>query len=89
MSEERLARIEDKVDRLSEGLGKLTELVTRLIGEVGEIKGRIADAPTARDFGRLEGEISQIGQRILDLNSRLPVAIAYAPPEPRRAGGTG
>ncbi|CAK0748335.1 conserved hypothetical protein [uncultured Gammaproteobacteria bacterium] len=75
----------------TELFAKLDLILTRIAaldGNLREIKGRIAGMPTARDFGHLEGQIEQIGQRILDINARLPVPIAYAPPE-RRAAGPG
>ncbi len=41
-------------------LGQRLPMLIKLTGDVGEIKGRASDAPTSRDFGRLEGEIAQI-----------------------------
>jgi hypothetical protein len=46
--------------------------------ELAEIKGRITDMPTARDFGRLEG-------RVQEMSERLPTTIGYTPP--RSAAG--
>ncbi len=86
MSEERLAKIEATQAAHGVQLADIKVTLSQLVQMMARIDGRLQDAPTSRDFGRLEGELSQIGQRILDLNSRLPVPIAYSPPEPRRAG---
>lgn len=41
---------------------------------LGELKGRIAEMPTARDFGHLEGRLEEISRR-------LPTTIGYTPPK--------
>lgn len=84
---ERLARIETEIGALKTGqadirstLSQLMTLLVRVSADIGEIKGRIADAPTARDFGRLEGRLDA-------LEARQPVTLAYQTPSERRSGG--
>ncbi|MEI8393641.1 MAG: hypothetical protein WCF85_02820 [Rhodospirillaceae bacterium] len=38
------------------------------------------------ELAELRGEVRQMNVRICDVNARLPVPIAYSPPEPRRTG---
>jgi len=40
---------------------------------VARLEGRVADMPTARDFGRLEG-------RVAEMSERLPTVVGYTPP---------
>jgi len=77
---ERLVRLEEKTDRLMEGMSRMTDLLMRLVGDVSEIKGRIADVPTARDFGELKGRVEEISRH-------QGVTLSYQPPEARRAAG--
>lgn len=49
--------------------------IASLRADVARIDGRTTDMPTARDFGRLEGRVDEMGQR-------LPTMIGYASPKP-------
>jgi|GEM_PF-2307363 len=78
--EDRFQGMDDRMRSLDGRFQSLDERM-RVQGEtLAEIKGRITDMPTARDFGRLEGGLAQLGSRIGDINARLPVPIGYAPP---------
>jgi len=77
---QQLAGLREQMNGIKEPLARLEPLMMRIFECQAQIQGRIADMPSARDFGRLVGEIAQLGQRIIDLNSRLPVPIAYSPP---------
>jgi len=57
-------------------LGQVMSLLMAMSSDVSEIKGKIADMPTARDFGHLEG-------RVDELSARLPVTLAYQAPGQR------
>lgn len=59
-------------------LARLEPMIIRILSESAETRGQLRDAPTARDFGRLEGRVDA-------LESRLPVTLAYQPPQPRPA----
>ena len=74
----RLTRLEAGQSDIKATLARLEPLLIRIVEEVGEIKGRMNDAPTARDFGRLEGRLDEISRR-------LPVPLAYQPPEGKRS----
>jgi len=60
-------------------LGQLMTLLVRMGTDIGELRGKASDAPTARDFGRLEGRVDAI-------EARQPVTLAYQPPQPPRQG---
>lgn len=60
-------------------LGQIMGLLMRMGSDIGELRGKAADAPTARDFGRLEGRVDAI-------EARQPVTLAYQPPQPPRQG---
>lgn len=72
---ERLARLESGQGDIKAALSQLTPMLVRIMEEIAGIKGRLADAPTARDFGRLEG-------RVAEMSERLPTTIGYRPPAP-------
>lgn len=89
-TDERLARIEERLSVLEAGqkdlretmhdikgaLSQMLPVLVKLSADVGEMKGQSRDTPSSRDFGRLEG-------RLEALEARMPVALAYQPPEPR------
>ena len=66
-----LSKVDARFDRLEAGQADLK-------ADLAELKGRMNDAPTARDFGRIEGRLDEI-------SNRLPVSIAYQPPGKRAA----
>ncbi|MEI8396404.1 MAG: hypothetical protein WCF85_16850 [Rhodospirillaceae bacterium] len=47
---------------------------------------RAVELEVAELKGEMRGEMRQMSARISDLYGRLPVPIAYSPPEPRRTG---
>lgn len=75
--DDRLARLEAKLDRLAEqmlaGFERIRDGQSDLKAEVAELRGEV------------RGELRQLGQRISDVNARLPVPIAYQPPDKRSA----
>lgn len=89
-TDERLARIEERLSILETGphdiketihdikamLAQMLPVLVKLSADMGELKGQSKDTPSARDFGRLEGRLDA-------LEARMPVALAYQPPEPR------
>ncbi|CAK0768218.1 hypothetical protein CCP2SC5_430025 [Azospirillaceae bacterium] len=60
-----------------EMLAQHGEEISEIKGDIREIKGRLVDAPTARDFGRLEG-------RVQEISTRQPVTLAYQTPTDRQ-----
>lgn len=70
-----LGRQADQLGRQADQLGRQGDPIAGLRAEVARIDGRISDMPTARDFGRLEG-------RVAEMSERLPTMIGYAPPKP-------
>lgn len=84
-TDSRLARIESDIESLKVGqsdikatLAQIMTLLVRISTDLGEVRGKAADTPTARDFGRLEGRVDA-------LEGRQPVTLAYQPP--RQTGG--
>lgn len=80
--EGRVERIDDRMKHLEGGqddlkttLGQLMPMLMRILEGQAELRGRIADMPTARDFVRLEG-------RVAEMSERLPTPLAYQPPSP-------
>lgn len=74
-ADSRLSRIEGDISDIKASLGQIMGLLVRISTEVGELRGKASDAPTARDFGRLEGRVDAI-------EARQPVTLAYQPPRP-------
>ncbi len=76
-TDERLARLEAKLDRLGEqmvaGFEPIREGQSDLKAEIAELRGEV------------RGELRQLDQRMSDVNARLPVPIAYQPPDKRTA----
>jgi len=71
--ERRFEQVDRRFEQIERRFERSEENTMALRGEVAEIKGRIADMPTARDFGRLEG-------RVQEMSERLPTTIGYTPP---------
>ena len=59
----------DGVADIKATLARLEPMIIKLVSDVADIKGRLADMPSSRDFGKLEG-------RIAEQSSILQVAIA-------------
>ncbi len=71
--------------------GKIGDLRLHFDGRLDVIvaeQKRLSDRQEAQGerLANIEGQLFQIGLRIGDINARLPVPIAYSPPEPRRTG---
>lgn len=82
-TDERLARIEERLGSLETSmqdvkatLAQMLPVLVKMSADMGELKGQSRDTPSSRDFGRLEG-------RLEALEARMPVTLAYQPPEPR------
>ena len=73
-----LQAVHELGQRMERGFAELGQRMEHGLAEVkadvAEVRGRMSDAPTARDFGRLEGRLDEISRR-------LPVPLAYQPPE--------
>jgi hypothetical protein len=78
--EERMLRLEISLEHMQRDIADIKSVLGQLVPMIARIESRIADMPTARDFGRLEG-------RVAEMSERLPTMIGYNPPEPRRAAG--
>lgn len=81
----RLARIETMqarqdaaIEHMQRDIADIKALLGQLLPMIARLEGRLADMPTARDFGRLEG-------RVAEMSERLPTTIGYTPP--RSAAG--
>jgi hypothetical protein len=61
-------------------LGRLEPMIVKVLENQARLDGRMSEAPTARDFGRLEG-------RVEALEGRQPVTLAWQQPPQRQAGG--
>lgn len=72
----------EQLSRIKGTLGRLEPMIIRILSDMSELHGQLKKAPTARDFGHLEGRLDEI-------SARLPVPLAYQPPENRRQGGSG
>lgn len=85
MTTDILAEQRRQADHLEQHAGQLrqqtnqlerqADQIAGLRAEVARIDGRISDMPTTRDFGRLEG-------RVAEMSERLPTMIGYVPPKP-------
>ena len=65
----RLTRLEATVDEVKTTLGRLEPLLIKVLEAQAEMRGE------------MRGQFDQMGQRISDLNARLPTAIGvYQPP---------
>lgn len=74
--EERLGSLETSMQDVKATLAQMIPVLVKMSADMGELKGQSRDTPSSRDFGRLEG-------RLEALEARMPVALAYQPPEPR------
>lgn len=82
--EERLMRLETGQAEIKSTLAHFEPMLTKILDgqsslneRMARIEGRMSDMPTARDFGRLEG-------RVAEMSERLPTTIGYAPPPGRK-----
>ena len=64
-ADERLARLETSVTDIRATLARLEPMLIKVLETQAEMRGE------------MHGQFHQIGQRISDLNARLPVSIAY------------
>jgi predicted nucleic acid-binding Zn-ribbon protein len=79
------ARMERRFERVEERLGRVEDQLGTVVAE----QKRLADGQAAQGerMANIDGQLLQIGLRIGDINSRLPVPIAWQPSEPRRQSG--
>lgn len=74
MTPEREAELFLKIDMLVDMVKDVQDRQRDHADRLSRLEGRIADMPTARDFGRLEG-------RVAEMSERLPTTIGYQPPK--------
>lgn len=72
-----VAGLKREVAEIKSTLARLEPMILRILEMQARLEGRIADMPTARDFGRLEGQVEEMARR-------LPIPLAYTPPEEKR-----
>jgi hypothetical protein len=70
---ERVIRLEAAVEHLTRDITDIKGTLATLMQICTRIDARLSDMPTARDFGRLEG-------RVAEMSERLPTTIGYNPP---------
>lgn len=82
----RLSRLEAAVDHVRQdvadiksSLSQLLPMIVKTMETMARLEGRMSDMPTARDFGRLEG-------RVAEMSERLPTTIGYTPPRSASGG---
>jgi chromosome segregation ATPase len=66
--------LNDRMDRRFDAVDRRFDAVDAEIRRHGE------------SIAELRGEVRQMSVRISDVNARLPIPIAYSPPEPKRSG---
>jgi len=71
-----LSRMENGITEIKATLGLLVLLLNGLDARLRDVEAGVAEMP-----GEMRGQFTQMGQRISDINARLPVPIAYAPPK--------
>lgn len=69
------AKFEATQSEIKSILSRLEPVLMRTFESVAELKGRTSDMPTARDFGRLEGRVAEMSERLL-------TTLGYRPPSP-------
>jgi hypothetical protein len=73
----------DRLTRIETTQGEIKAMLTLLLPmlQSQEARQRAVETGVAELTGEMRGQFNQLGQRISDLNARLPVTLAYAPPK--------
>lgn len=71
---------DSKVDRLEAKIDLLIEMVRGVDGRLRAVENGLAELR-----GNVDGRMTEMSHRITDIYTRLPVPIAYQPPDKQRA----
>lgn len=75
-SEERFQQIDGRFQQIDDRFAKIDERFARM-----ESRFNALDVTIAEFRGETRGRLDGLAERITDVNNRLPVPIAYAPPK--------